>query len=208
MAVPEINFRDGQAQLKTVNGHLGTDGSFTFNSSPDTNVSTFSYTTNAVLTTLQGAYVAIQGSATKTVRLREIKLTGYSSDPPAFTLYKNFRASATGTTGSATWTEVTDPVSHEAAQAPTAKVYTISGVATSEPTAAGVQSKGPIYIGNFTDAASGSLQTKVWTFGDDGGQAMVLRGTSQYFILSNDLNAAGTAQTYWVDVKLTEEVET
>jgi hypothetical protein len=70
MAMPEMTIKDGNGTNQTVNYHLGADGSATFVQSRDTNAATYMSGGSSTLTDL----VAITGSASKTVRVKKIRL--------------------------------------------------------------------------------------------------------------------------------------
>lgn len=206
MAVPEVSFRDGSGALKTVNGHLGTDGSYTFNSSPDTNVSTFQYAIQVSIPTTQTSFAVIQGSATKTVRIREITLVPVS-DTASIQGVEFYRASSAGTTGSAVWNEIT-ACPHEAAQSATGKVYEVTtAVPTVAPPAVAISDTRYMFVADAGDFTSGAPVNQVFKYGEDGTQAMVLRGVNEYFVLSNDGAATNSGTTYYLTIKLTEESE-
>ena len=204
MAVPTISFRDGNGVIKYVNGHKSVDNAFTFNSSPDTNISTFSYQIYVPITTNANAIALIQGSATKTVRIREIKING-AADTAIITNIGVYRASNSGTSGSATVTAIT-AMAHDTSNSATAVVSKVAGVMSTAPTVVAYSNGDWLFVADAGAAVDG-YSPLTYKYGDDGSQAFVLRGTGQYAVISNELANTANNQSYYITITTTEEAE-
>ena len=209
MSVPKVSFRDGSGALKNVNGHLASDGAYTFNSSPDSNITTFTYAGSFDFDTLATVYGIIRGSATKVVRVREIRMTPIADDSYVFRL-KVYRGSDMGTASPATLVPLT-PAAHEAAQSPTGHVYginTAGGQYGTPPTNIGLVFVDYQFCADAGDYTKGQPQTTTLKFGSMGEQGYVLRGEDECLVFTNDGNATttGGAHVYYT-ITLTEESE-
>lgn len=122
------------------------------------------------------AVLVIQGSATRTIRVRSVTIAGAATAAGNMPVVLTKRSSA-GTVGSAVLTGVTGAQMDSADVAPTAVVSTV-GTAnyTTLGTTAGVVASGRL---SMAALATGVASPTVFGFGL-GSKALVLRGTSQY----------------------------
>lgn len=122
------------------------------------------------------AVLVIQGSATRTVRIRSVTIAGAATAAGNMPVVLTKRSTG-GTLGSAVLTGVTGAQMDSQDVAPTAVVSTV-GTAnyTTLGTTAGVVASGRL---NMAALGTGSAAPTVFGFGL-GSKALVLRGTSQY----------------------------
>jgi hypothetical protein len=123
--------------------------------------------------------VSLQGSASKTVRITKITVTGYCTTGttlPATVSIQKFSVLTGGTTGSTPTGALQD--SNNAAQ--TAVMLQYSAVPTTATVIGGITDSGFLQWVTGGATVAQPTSTLVFTFGDDGGQQLVLRGTAQY----------------------------
>jgi len=208
MAFSDVSFRDGSAVLQQINAHKNADGSYLFTSSPDTNISTYTYAGSFAPLATPEVMMLIQGSATKTVRIREIELFGRtvtSSGSMAVILY---RANDGGVTGSAILTSSV-AFTHETNATASA---TVSYVGTADFTTNPIQiggtgSSGRVYMTPSTSADVRPRPSLLWQYGSNGTQGLVLRGTGSYAVISGLGNIINSDITLDFRIQMTEETE-
>lgn len=130
------------------------------------------------------AVVVIQGSATKTVRIKRIAVGGAATAYGAMAAFID-RWSTAGTLGSAVLTAVTPGKLDSNNAAATAAISTV-GTAnyTTKGTSAGIVGAGRLSMGPITTAATSSAAGWLeWDFTTRSDQALVLRGTSEFVAL-------------------------
>ena len=149
------------------------------------------------------AYLVIQGSATKTVRIKKIKVHGLATAAGTMDVIIN-KCSAAGTLGSAVLTALTKVPLDSGNSAATAVVSTV-GTAnyTTEPTVVGVIGAQRLMLS--ADGSGVNAQPAVWEFGKDGCQAVVLRGTAQHVTISGNGDALPSGAKVDLEVEWSED---
>lgn len=153
------------------------------------------------------AYILVQGSATKTIRIRKVRLTG------AATAYGEMKVklalwTTAGTAGSAVLAGITGTKADSSNSAATAVVSTV-GTAnyTTEGTNTLISCSRLDFGPLTTDATSSAAPPREWFFGTGGDQAIVLRGTSQYLAIGGDGDAVPSGGVIDFEIALIEESE-
>ncbi len=136
--------------------------------------------------------VVIQGSATKTVNITKIKLSGAATSQGALP-FQIVRRSTAGTLGSAVLTAVAPTLTDTNIAAATAVVSTVGTanygtLGTQNPTG-GVIDTGRIGMPAITTGPGGDAEAVLLKYGDVGGQPLKLRGASDYICING---ASGT----------------
>ncbi len=139
------------------------------------------------------ALVQLQGSATATVRVKRVLMTGYAT-ALADTLFRLTLTSTNGTGGTAVAPTIAKMDSQSAAASAVVNHFTTAAQSTGTVTS--VLSHWIQFIATVTTPATAYTNPQQIVFPEAGmlGQAIVLRGTSQYLQIEN-LNAGnlGTA---------------
>lgn len=191
MALPTLTILDGAGNTQTTPVHTDAAGNKTVVHSSDGSLATYSAAGSAFAqVATPTVWAVIQGSASKTIRIRRIELSGaataYGSMPVTVA-----RCSAAGTLGSAVLTAVT-AAAHDTGNAAATAVVSTVGTAnyTTPPTVVANVAAGRVNMTAIGSAATSSAGGPlVFEFGVGGEQGLVLRGTSQFVTLS----AAGAA---------------
>ena len=127
-------------------------------------------------------WIVIQGSATKTVNITKMRLSAIctATGGPLVTQVVR-RLSTGGTQGSAVLTAVTPALTDISIAAATGVVSTV-GTAnyTTVQTINGVIAVGRVWVGLNTAGAGGDAQALKFSWGDNGGNPIKLRGTTDY----------------------------
>jgi hypothetical protein len=134
--------------------------------------------------------LVIQGSATKVVRVKRIRIAGAATAAGSIVAYIE-RWSTAGTLGTAVLTAITAAKRDSTSGNATAVVSTV-GTANyqTKGTTAGVVAAGRVSMQAIGSAAtSGEGQGLEFTWGDKGDEAIVLRGTGEHLVI--DFNGAG-----------------
>lgn len=186
MALPEVTFIDGDGASQTFPAHLDASGGYTPVHSLDGSVATFSAAGSAFAqVATPTVWLVIQGSASKTVRIRRIELSGAATaagSMPAVVA----RCSSAGTPGSAALTAVTAAEHDSSGASATAVVSTVgSANYTTPPTVVANVGAGRVNMVALGSAATSSAGNPlVFDFGVGGESALVLRGTSEFITIS------------------------
>lgn len=146
--------------------------------------------------------LVMQGSATKTVRIKRIAMYGESTAAGAMGVQLVRRSSA-GTLGSAALTAITAGKHDTGDGAATAVVSTV-GTAnyTTLGTSAGVLGAGMLTFGNSGAAAMNSL---VWDFSTRQDKALILRGTSDFLCINLNGDAVPTGGKLYFEIETEED---
>lgn len=186
MALPEVPFIDGAGVSQTFPAHLDASDGYTPVHSLDGSAPTFSAAGSAFAqVATPTVWLVIQGSASKTVRIRRIEISGAATaagSMPAVVA----RCSAAGTLGSAVLTAVTAAEHDSSGAAATAVISTV-GTAnyTTPPTVVANVAAGRVNMVALGSAATSSAGNPlVFEFGVGGESALVLRGTSEFITIS------------------------
>jgi hypothetical protein len=209
MALPEMTIKDGNGTNQTVNYHLGADGSATFVKSTDGQLATYyGAGVDFAPVATPTAYILLQGSATKTIRIRRIRATGMATAYGEMKI-KLARWSTAGTAGSAVLSSAVAALKADSANDAATAVRKTVGTAnyTTEGTET-VASYGVLSFAPLTTAATSS-DAVPWTFqaGWGGEQALVLRGTSEFLAIGGDGDALPSGGVIQYEICWTEESE-
>ncbi len=142
---------------------------------------------------------SIQGSATKTVRITHIHVSGYCTTGnavPAQISLQKFSVLTGGVTGNTPTGALQD--SGNAAQ--TAICLQYSTIPTTATAIGGITATDMFLWLTAGTTIPADFDETDFTFGDDGGQQLVLRGTAQYIgILLSAIGAAGPVMSIWIE---------
>jgi len=145
--------------------------------------------------------IVIQGSATKTLRVKRIAVSGESTAAGAMGI-QLVRRSTAGTLGSAVLTAVTAGKHDTGDTAPTAVVSTVGTANYTTPgTSAGVVGAALLTFGN-----SGAVQSGVeWNYATRQDKAIILRGTSDFLCINLNGDAVPTGGKLYFDIEMEED---
>ncbi len=216
MALPTLQFKDGAGVnqfapahlLTTTAGTAAAAGTYTPTVSTDGGSQTYfgAFVDLAPVAT-PTAYALLQGSSTKTIRVRSIRVVGSATAFGEMTI-KIARWSTAGTIGSAVLTTVASAKADSANDAATAVFGTVG---TANWTTEGTQtvvSYGVLDFGPLTTAATSSACPVFERFfGRGGEQALVLRGTSAYLAIGGDGDAVPSGGVVKCEICWVEESE-
>ena len=134
--------------------------------------------------------LVIQGSATATVRVKRIKITGQATAQGSMPVQLIRRLSTGGTVGSAVLTAITAG-KHDVNDAAATAVVSTVGTAnyTTVQTANGVIAVDRLGMSPLATGAAGQAQAVVWDFANRNDKALILRGANDYVMI----NFAGAA---------------
>lgn len=217
MALPPLKAVDGAGVAQWLNAHRV---SSTVPTSAVTGQYQPSYSTDGALSTYYAtgvdfapvatptAYIVFQGSATKTCRIRRIRVYGMATAYGSMKI-KLARWSAAGTLGSAVLSSavtVLEADSDNAAQ--TAVVKTVGTANYTTEGAETIAEFGNLNFVPLTTAATSSDGVP-WTFdaGRGGEQALVVRGTAQYLVIGGDGDALPSGGVIHYSICWTESSE-
>jgi hypothetical protein len=160
---------------------------------------TYSGVTGGIALTANGVFLQIQGSGTKTIRLKRVEVSGTFTTAAIGDVY--LQRCSTAVSGGTTVTApvVTPHDSSDAAGTATLTAYSTPGTAG---TTVGTLKQRRVLFGPAT--VTGSPATE-WTFGDKNDKAAVLHGTSQYFELAVANVGSFTGAGITFSVEWTEE---
>lgn len=150
-------------------------------------------TSSAGLAGVAGDLVVITGSASKTVRVRSIRVSAYAASA-ASTVYQVIKRNAPDTGGTSTALTPWPTDGNDTAVTATVAAYTAG------PTVGSPFATVAIALGSVPTLAANTVAPVLFEFGKEGGQSVVLRGTSQQLAL-----AVTASATYFVEVCWTEE---
>ena len=161
------------------------------------NVSTYTGSSIAAAPSTSGAFYAITGSSTKTVRIRRCTVTGTAGTATLSIISAAVDSAITGgTTGTAPTVGTLDSVNSTATA--TAAYYSTPPTGVTVSAYAGAQEM------LFTNVTTAAPQTVTFDWGNShNDQAPTLRGTSQFFTLST--SAALTSPAVSSSCEWTEE---
>lgn len=209
MALPEVTFIDGAGTAQTFPAHLDAAGGYSPAQSLDGSVPTYSVAGSAFAqVATPTVWLVIQGSASKTVRIRRIELSGAATaagSMPAVVA----RCSAAGTLGSAVLTAVT-AAEHDSSGASATAVISTVGTANygTPPTVVANVAAGRVNMVALGSAATSSAGNPlVFDFGVGGECALVLRGTSEFITISASGAAIPSGGVNDYRIVFTEESE-
>jgi hypothetical protein len=149
------------------------------------------------------AFVVIKGSATKTVRIKKIRVAGVATAQGNMQIQFQ-RWSDAGTIGSAALTALT-AVKHDTGSA--AATCSVSTVGTANWTTAGTGSTIPFLCDTifFGVVATGVVTPNEFNFATRQDQALILRGTSDWIILSGNGSAIPSGGVIDISIELEED---
>lgn len=153
------------------------------------------------------AIFLLKGSATKTIRIRRIKVTGMATAYGEMKV-KVAKWSADGTVGSATLNAITPGVVDSSNSAATAVPYYISSANYTTEGTQTVLDYGNISFVPLTTAATSSADCPyIFDAGRGGEQAIVLRGVAQFLAIGGDGDAVPSGGVLHLQLCWTEESE-
>ena len=207
MALTELTYKDGNGVSRTAAVHVDEDGSYQNTMSLDGGIATYAYAGSAFAqVATPTVWLVIQGSATKTVRIRRIELSGAATAAGSMP-YVVARCSAAGTLGSAVLTAVTAAKHDTSNDAATAVVSTV-GTANygTPPTVVANLAAGRVSMTAIGAAAQGG-NPGVVLGGEMGEQGIVLRGTSEFVTISASGAGIPSGGVNDYRIVITEETE-
>lgn len=187
MSFTPLIVRDGNNAAQSLDAFQDASGVYISANTTDSTAQTYRasmmYTLGVATPT---AIVVMQGSATKTIRIRRITLCGSASNAGAGMKFKLSRRSSAGTVGAAVLTAVPTQGKNDTLSA--APTLTISTVGTANYTTLGTL----VSIMDIATIAfpSAPVVTSNCTW-IGSGQAYVLRGTSDYFTIDGGADSGG-----------------
>lgn len=148
------------------------------------------------------AWLVISGSATKTVRIKKIRVTGLATAAGTMDVIVN-KCSSAGTLGSAVLTALTRVPLDSGNAAATAVVSTVGTAAYgTEPVVIGPIAARRLCL--TADSTGVGVSPQEFNFGD-GGQAIVLRGVAQNVTISGNGDALPSGAKFDVEVEWSED---
>lgn len=161
---------------------------------------TYSAATGATATAGTGVVLQITGSATKTVRITRIHVTGFAATAAEAT-FKLQRASAAATSGTSAALTAGKADSGDAAATAVVTHWTATG-GTAGASVGGPYISDSVWLPSSTFAVAGDTigHDRVWVFGG-AAKELILRGTSDFMTLT----CSGTLAASQVWVEWTEE---
>lgn len=149
------------------------------------------------------AFLVIQGSATKTVRIKKIKVNGVATAQGNMQI-QIARWSTAGTLGSAVLTALT-AVKHDLNDA--AATAVVSTVGTANYTTQGTGSTVPLLTDTIFMGvvATGTVTPNCFEFGNRNDKALILRGTADIIVLSGNASAIPSGGVVDISVELEED---
>jgi hypothetical protein len=147
--------------------------------------------------------IVIQGSATRTLRIKLIKLSGVATAQGNMPV-QLVRRSTAGTLGSAVLTAIT-PAQHDTSDAAATGVVSRVGTAnyTTLGTAAGIVGAGRLGMPASGTGATG--QSLVWDFATRQDKAVILRGTSDFLCINFNGAAIPAGGVIDVEIEIEED---
>ena len=148
--------------------------------------------------------LVMQGSATKTVRIKRIHISGQATAQGAMPVQLIRRLSTGGTIGSAVLTAITAGQHDNNDAAPTATISTV-GTAnyTTVQTANGLLCTDRLGLSALATGAAGVNQDVIWEFATRSDKALILRGTTDYIMIN--FNGAAIPSGGVVDFEIETE---
>lgn len=149
------------------------------------------------------AFLVISGSATKTVRIKRIRVAGVATAQGNMQI-QFARWSTAGTLGSAVLTALT-AVKHDTGDA--AASCAVSTVGTANYTTQGTGSTVPFLCDTifFGVVATGVVTPNVFEFANRNDKALILRGTTDIIVLSGNGSAIPSGGVIDISVELEED---
>jgi hypothetical protein len=147
-------------------------------------------------------WAVIQGSASKTIRIKKIRVTGLATAAGTMDVTLNKRSSA-GTAGSAVLTALTGVPLDSTNAAASAVISTVGTANYGTPgTLTGMIGAGRLCL--TADGTGVNVTPVVWEFGF-GDQALVLRGTSQFVTIDGNGDALPSGAKFDVEIEWAED---
>lgn len=184
MAASSMTVKDGNGTSQTVPTITDASGAQSVIGSMDSSSPHYRCAVTATPVATPTMTLLMQGSATKTIRVKRIEVTAAATAAGAMPIFVN-KASDAGTIGSGALTAISIAKLDSGAATASAVVST-NGTAnyTTVPLTAGKLGQGRLAFTALTTAAtSGEGKPYVLEFGK-GNQACVLRGTSEYLTIN------------------------
>lgn len=174
------------------------------NVSTDGAKATYQYSTSAfAMQATPTAFVVIQGSATKTIRIKRIRVAGVATAQGNMKI-QLARWSTAGTLGSAVLTALT-AVKHDTSDA--AATAVVSTVGTANYTTEGTGSATPMLCDRLFMGvvATGVVGANEFAFATRSDKALVLRGTADIITISGNGSAIPSGGVVDIQIELEED---
>ena len=207
MAMDTLSFKNSSGTVVTTGVHNDEDGNVQTTVSLDGSIATYAASGSAFAQVANPTvWLVVQGSASKTVRIRRIELSGAATAAGSMPVIVA-RCSAAGTLGSAVLTGVTAGKHDTQNDAATAVVSTV-GTANygTPPTVVANLAAGRVSMTALGAAAQGG-NPGVVLGGELGEQGIVLRGTSDFLTVSASGAAVPSGGVNDYRIVWTEETE-
>lgn len=189
--------RDATGATDNLPSLVDPSGSLLMIGSKDSTLNTYILALTAVTDVASAAtdFLTIGGSASGQVRVKRMRVSGFSTAPASVSvgLFKRSTANSGGTS--------TTPVAASMQSSQTASVAVLTRYTVNPTTGTGVLA-GAQYLNLGLTGAAGSVE---WTFGD-GQKACVLDGVAQSLAISFGAATLPAGDTYDVEVEWTEIV--
>lgn len=150
-------------------------------------------------------FIQIVGSATKTIRIKKIKLSGVATAAGNMQAQLIRRSTAFTTQGTAALTAITAG-QHDGNDAGATAV--VSTVGTANPTTVGAAVGGPLGADRIQFSAVGSglgFTPLVWDFCKNQDKALILRGTSDFLYVNLNGSAVPTGAVIDIEIEVEED---
>jgi hypothetical protein len=209
MAMDTLSFKNSSGTVVTTAVHNDADGNVQTVQSSDGSIATYVAAGGAFAqVATPTVWLVIQGSATKTVRIRRIELSGAATAAGSMPVVVA-RCSAAGTLGSAVLTGIT-AAKHDSANAAATAVVSTVGVANygTPPTVVANLAAGRVNMVALGSAATSSAGNPLFVLGGEmGEQGIVLRGTSEFVTIAGAGAAIPSGGVNDYRIVWTEETE-
>lgn len=186
MAQPTITILDGNSASKSMGTMTDAAGINNYSVTTDSSIARYRACASFIPATASALTVAaLKGSASKTIRVQRVWLSGYA-DAIASTMFKLIRVSALGAGGTVVTPTVAKLDTGAAAATAVGEVYTTT-VKAADTTAEGPLHVWLQFIATVTTPATAYIEQQAIfpPKGASSGQSIVLRGTSQILAVTN-----------------------
>jgi hypothetical protein len=198
-----LNVVDGNLVNQPIASLPDADGSFILVRSSEHRKATFRYAGNFTPVATPTDVLMIQGSATKTLRVKRIALGGVATSNGNMPAVLIRRSAQFTTQGSAVFTAIT-PGKHDTNDAAATGVVSTIGTAnlTSVGATAGTLAQARLFL---PTTATGTPSPLVWDFATRQDKALILRGVTDFVFLNLAGAAVPAGGTIDFDIELEED---
>jgi hypothetical protein len=198
-----LNVVDGNLVNQPIASLPDADGSFILVRSSEHRKATFRYAGNFTPVATPTDVLMIQGSATKTLRVKRIALGGVATSNGNMPAVLIRRSAQFTTQGSAVFTAIT-PGKHDTNDAAATGVVSTIGTAnlTSVGATAGTLAQARLFL---PTTATGTPSPLVWDFATRQDKALILRGVTDFVFLNLAGAAVPAGGTIDFDIEIEED---